>query len=70
MSGSTKGRACSPKSSTADFNIAVDRMPRETDVVKRAAEFCSSAKFERVFDSFARCVQPFLGVCLPLLLKR
>ncbi|GAB9472690.1 hypothetical protein Gpo141_00009863 [Globisporangium polare] len=29
-------------------------MPRETDVVKRAAEFCSSAKFERVFDSFAR----------------
>lgn len=31
-------------------------MPKETDVIKRAAEFCSSAKFERIFDSFARFV--------------
>lgn len=31
-------------------------MPTETNVVKRAAEFCSSASFKRVFDLFARSV--------------
>lgn len=32
-------------------------MPK-SDVIERAAIYCSSTKFERIFDDFARYISP------------